>query len=217
MKSNDHLESFLTTIDNKEIPDYDTLVKVADSLKAMQKGLSFKAAFKMTNKRGRKPVKPISQNGLEEVKPYLDAVQEYYEKINLGQKADDVKAYICKKYGIYERIFDDYRAGYNKVKKFKSGSEIAELFGKIPLWQYTAILYKLDIESSNEISILREKYKAQLPQIRKEYQEILVARNFDPLVQENLANIEAAIINFIEAETESSDRVQKLKAKIPAF
>jgi hypothetical protein len=73
MTSNNHLVSFLTAIEKQKIPNKETLKNVADALEAMQKGVSFKAAFKITNKRGRKPVKAISEKKLNEVKPHLDA------------------------------------------------------------------------------------------------------------------------------------------------
>lgn len=216
MKSNNHLESFITAIDNQESPDGETLKKVADSLKAVQKGLSFKAAFKITNKRGRKPVKAISEKKLEEVKPYLDAVQEYYEKVKQGGSAEVAKAEICKKHGICERTFDDYRAGYNKIKKIPF-LELKPLLGKIPGWQIMAIICKSNFDSAQDAMNLSLKFEATLPQFREELQEFLVSRNYDPLVQENISNVEAALLKLIENGKEQYERAQKLKKIIPAF
>ena len=216
MKSDNHLESFLTTIDNQEIPDDETLKKVAVSLKAMQKGLSFKAAFKITNKRGRKPVKPISEKKLKEVKPFLDIVQEYYEMIRHGGNATKAKGYICEKHGICERIFDDYRACYNNIKK-TSFLNLKPLIGKIPEWQVVAIIHKSFIEDRERDKELKAMAEEFLSYIRVQKIERQKANKIDPVYLACVEEVERTHVGLLEHIRKGEAWAQELKKEIPAF
>ena len=129
MSNNNYLELFLLSVEKGEIPDTDTLIRVASALKEMQRGSSFKKAFALKKRPGRLP---LEERGISEIIPKIEIAIEYYSMKDKGIKGEMAKGYICDSHRISERTFDSYLAFYNEFKPVLDESiKVIEFIEKI--------------------------------------------------------------------------------------
>ena len=139
--TNDSLNAFLLSVEGGEIPTDKVLSDIAEGLKSMQAGASFKATFKTKRKPGRKRGKTIMEKRIYEAKPYLEAIDCYRELRKKGRKSPDAISETTEKHKVNERYFDDYLARCNELKSFSKYSE--EEFNELAKWQQDYVISEL--------------------------------------------------------------------------
>jgi hypothetical protein len=191
------LELFLLEVENKENPAQETLAYIAAGLKKMQNGDSFKAAFNLKDKRGRKS---LMGQGLSEIDKLMEAIEHYNGLREQGIKGVTAKGLVCDKYGFEERTFSKHLRNFNKLKPLRDAA------------QTQIQLIVSDYKQAIEVLMKEEDAlkTLQRPRTEADYKAIIEAR-------ENMQRAESAFnekykawVEITESEEGQKERMAKI-------